>query len=181
MEKNKSGTILLIVFSVLLIGFMRWQMEARVFRPTTSSSANSSASLKTPPDFNVTTLKGDNISLSKFKGKVVLIDFWATWCGPCRQEMPAVKKIWGKYKDNDFTIIGISLDSDREPLDNYIKNQNITWHQYYDGQGWQNKVAQLYGVTGIPFTVLLNKKGEVAAVGLRGQNLDQKIGELLQN
>jgi hypothetical protein len=94
--------------------------------------------------------------------------------------MPVVKKIWDKYKDNNFTIIGISLDSEREPLDNYLKTQNITWHQYYDGQGWQNKVAQLYGVTGIPFTVLLNKNGEVAAVGLRGQILDQKISELIQ-
>ncbi|MBL8192283.1 MAG: TlpA family protein disulfide reductase [Blastocatellia bacterium] len=180
MEKNKSGLILLVVFSVLLVGFMRWQMDAKVFNSSGSTKASTSSG-KTVPDFSVTSLKGENISLSKLKGKVVLIDFWATWCGPCRVEMPAVKKVWEKHKNNNFTIIGISLDTDREPLDNYIKNNNITWPQYYDGLGWKNKVAQLYGVRGIPFTVLLDKNGEVAGVSLRGQALANKVDELLQN
>ncbi len=179
MEKNKSDRNFMIVLALIVllaITAISWKPESTEAKlaPKTSSTAK-----KTPPDFSVTSLTGESLSLSKFKGRVVLLDFWATWCGPCRQEMPAIKKIWDKHKSNNFTIIGISLDMDREPLDNYLKTKDITWPQYYDGLGWRNKVARLYGVTGIPFSLLLDKNGEVAGVGLRGQSLADKIDELV--
>jgi thiol-disulfide isomerase/thioredoxin len=182
MEKIKSERNFIIVLGVIValaIAVISWKPNTTEAKLSSKNSSN--ATKKAPPDFSVTSLTGENISLSKLKGKVVLIDFWATWCGPCRQEMPVVKKIWEKHKNNNFTIIGISLDMDREPLDNYIKTKGISWPQYYDGLGWRNKVAQLYRVTGIPFTVLLDKNGEVAGVGLRGQTLESKIEQLIAN
>lgn len=185
---DRNFIIVLGIIVVLAMAAISWKPKATEAKLDTStntaskaSGASKSSSKKAPPDFSVTSLTGENISLSKLKGKVVLIDFWATWCGPCRQEMPAVKKIWDKHKNNNFIIIGISLDMDREPLDNYIKTKDITWPQYYDGLGWKNKVARLYGVTGIPFTLLLDKNGEVAGAGLRGENLARKIDELVAN
>lgn len=190
MEKNKESKqppsdrnfiIVLGAIVLLAIAAISWKPNATNATETklTTNTNSSSSNKKAPPDFSVTSLSGENISLSKLKGKVVLIDFWATWCGPCRQEMPAVKQIWEKHKNNNFTIIGISLDMDREPLDNYIKTKGISWPQYYDGLGWKNKVARLYGVTGIPFTVLLDKNGEVAGVSLRGESLARKVEELV--
>lgn len=185
---DRNFIIVLGIIVVLAMAAISWKPNATEAKldpsANTTSSTNStskSSSKRSPPDFSVTSLAGENISLSKLKGKVVLIDFWATWCGPCRQEMPAVKKIWDTHKNNNFTIIGISLDMDREPLDNYIKTKGITWPQYYDGLGWKNKVARLYGVTGIPFTLLLDKNGEVAGAGLRGESLARKIDELVAN
>jgi thiol-disulfide isomerase/thioredoxin len=129
------------------------------------------------PGFSVKSVSGDEISLEGLKGKVVLLDFWATWCGPCRQEMPAVKGIWKKYKDNQFVIIGISQDRDRGALDRYLKEEGITWPQILDGQG---RISRTYGVRGIPHTVLIDQEGAVRAVGLRGGSLSSKIGELIK-
>jgi len=125
MEKNKSDRNFMIVLALIVllaITAISWKPNNTEAKLTSTKSGNSS-NKRTPPDFSVTSLTGENISLSKLKGKVVLIDFWATWCGPCRQEMPAVKKIWDKHKNNNFIIIGISLDMDREPLDNYLKTK----------------------------------------------------------
>lgn len=130
-------------------------------------------------DFKVKTYSGDELSLSSLKGKVVLLDFWATWCGPCVVEMPAVKATWQKYQNDNFVIVGISLDSSKKAFDNYIKKEGITWMQYFDGGGWDNKIARLYSVHSIPYTVLIDHQGIIRAVGLRGQQLYKKIGDLI--
>ncbi|HEU4390156.1 MAG TPA: redoxin domain-containing protein [Blastocatellia bacterium] len=130
-------------------------------------------------DFKVKSTSGEQLSISTLRGKVVLLDFWAVWCGPCRAEMPNVKRLWSKYAGSDFAMIGISLDDDRGAFDKYVASEGIKWPQYYPEDG-QNIVARLYGVQGIPYTVLIDENGIVRATGLRGSSLDSKIGELLK-
>jgi tetratricopeptide (TPR) repeat protein len=131
--------------------------------------------------FKVTSSAGDELSLEKFKGKVVLLDFWASWCGPCRAEMPAMKEMWKKYKGDQFIIIGISQDTDRNAFENYVKQEELTWPQYYDGPGSRIPISQLYNVRAIPHTVLIDQEGVIRAVGLRGRSLANKIGDLLKS
>ena len=130
--------------------------------------------------FKVKSSAGEELSLEKFKGRVVLLDFWAAWCGPCRFEMPEVKKIWKKYGGDQFVIVGVNLDSNRAAFEAYMKQEELSWPQYYDGLGWGNKIARLYGVSGIPHTILIDREGIIRGVGLRGGGLSSKIGELLK-
>jgi tetratricopeptide (TPR) repeat protein len=133
------------------------------------------------PAFNVTSTSGEQLSLEKLRGKVVLLDFWASWCGPCRFEMPFVKRIWSKYgSDERFAMIGIDLDENREMFEQYVKKEKIAWPQYFDGQGWGNSIARLYGVRAIPYTVLIDHDGVIRAVGLRGGDLIEEIEKLLK-
>ena len=132
------------------------------------------------PNFAVTSTTGEELSLEKFRGKIVLLDFWATWCKPCLYEMPHVKSMWEKYSGDRFVIIGVSLDSNSRALESYLKKEGITWPQYYDGKGWNNSISRLYGVKGIPHTVLIDESGVVRAVGLRGDSLSRKVGDLLK-
>lgn len=131
------------------------------------------------PSFAVKSHLGQDLSLEKFRGKVVLLDFWASWCGPCRIDMPEVRKIWKRFGGDRFVIIGINLDSNRPAFEKYIKEEAVTWPQYYDGLGWSNIIARLYGVYAIPHTVLIDEEGAIRATGLRGEDLEAKIGELL--
>ncbi|MGZ3901382.1 MAG: TlpA family protein disulfide reductase, partial [Bacteroidia bacterium] len=116
---------------------------------------------------------------SSFKGKVVLIDFWASWCGPCRREMPNVVKAYSKYKDKGFEIYGVSLDQDKDRWIEAIKKDGITWPQVSDLKYWECEAAKIYGVQGIPFTVLLDKEGKIIAKGLRGAELETAIENAL--
>jgi cytochrome c-type biogenesis protein CcmH/NrfG/thiol-disulfide isomerase/thioredoxin len=134
---------------------------------------------KLAPDFKVKSITGDELSLAKFRGKIVLLDFWATWCGPCRQEMPAVKRVWAKYSNDNFVIIGVSLDKNRGALDEYLQSEGITWPQYYEKDG-RLSVSNIYGVHAIPESVLIDQDGAIKAVGLRGPALYDKIGDLLK-
>lgn len=113
------------------------------------------------PSLEFTSYSGKQVSLAKLKGKVVLIDFWAAWCGPCVRAMPDVIETYKEYHDKGFEIIGISLDRDKSQFENYIKENNITWQQYYDGLWWQNKIARRFNVTAIPRTVIVDKNGAV--------------------
>jgi len=131
------------------------------------------------PDFQVQDLAGKPLSVSALKGKVVLVDFWATWCGPCVGELPNVRAIYEKYHGSGFDIIGVSLDKDRVALDAFLKAQNVTWPQYFDGQGWQNQLAQKYGIDSIPATFLLGRDGKIIAKGLRGEALGQAVEKAL--
>ena len=99
--------------------------------------------------------------MANLKGKVVLIDFWATWCGPCRKVMPDLVETYKQYHDQGFEIIGISLDKDQSQLEQYMRDTGITWPQYYDGLGWSNKVAKRFRVRAIPHIVLIDKNGAV--------------------
>ncbi len=131
------------------------------------------------PDFDVKDLTGAPLSVARFKGKAVLIDFWATWCGPCIAELPAVLAAYSSYKDKGFEIIGISLDRDEATLKRFITDRKMTWPQYFDGQEWQSPLAAKYGVNAIPATYLLDGEGRIVAKNLRGPALEQELARLL--
>ena len=134
---------------------------------------------RTAPDFTAKRKDGTSVKLSELRGKVVLVDFWATWCGPCMQEMPNVKKLYEAHAKEGFEIVGVSLDFEKDKLDAYLKTMGLPWPQYFDGRGWGNAVAQQYGVSSIPTTLLLDKKGRIAKVGLRGPMLEPAVKEAL--
>lgn len=131
------------------------------------------------PDFAEKDLAGKPLSVANFKGKIVLIDFWATWCGPCVAELPTVIKTYEKHHDKGFEIIGISLDQKEEGLKNFTKDRNMTWQQYFDGKGWSNKLAQKYGIQSIPATFLLDGEGKIIGRDLRGEDLEQAVAKAL--
>ena len=153
----------------------------------TGELANTSGASPTPSrsqfinspalDFQVTGLRGEPISLSQYRGQVVLLDFWATWCGPCIAEMPNVKATYAKYKNQKFEIIGISLDNSTAPFEAYIASEGLTWRQYWDNGG---KISNMYNVRAIPSTFLIDGAGIIRRVNLRGSALEIAVGELVR-
>jgi thiol-disulfide isomerase/thioredoxin len=131
------------------------------------------------PDFSESDVSGNPLSVAGYHGKVVLIDFWATWCGPCRQELPNVISLYQKYHGQGFDVIGVSLDEDRNALTTFTQQNGMGWQQYFDGLGWKNKLAVNYGVNSIPMTYLLNRQGIIIKKGVRGAELDAAVERAL--
>jgi thiol-disulfide isomerase/thioredoxin len=131
------------------------------------------------PDFAEKDLQGNPLSVAKYKGKLVLVDFWATWCGPCVGELPSVIRAYNKYHADGFEIIGISLDMDEQKLKSFLKTKAITWAQYFDGKGWQNKLAAKYGIQSVPATFLLDGDGKIIGQDLRGEALEEALAKTL--
>ncbi len=132
------------------------------------------------PDFTQQTPEGESLSLSDLRGKVVLLDFWASWCGPCRRENPNVVKVYEKYKDKGFEILGISLDRDRDRWLQAIKQDGLTWKHVSDLKYWSNAVAKQYNVRAIPHTILVDAEGKIIARNLRGAQLEQALAEMFE-
>jgi thiol-disulfide isomerase/thioredoxin len=132
------------------------------------------------PDFQEKDLDGKPLSVSRFKGKVLLVDFWATWCGPCRVELPNVIATYEKHHKNGFEILGISLDQDEQAMKKFLASNKMTWPQYFDGLGWQTKLAGQYGVNSIPATYLLDAQGIIIARDLRGDDLEEAVAAALK-
>ena len=129
----------------------------------------------TLPDVN-----GKTVSLSSFRGKYVLLDFWASWCGPCRAENPNVVAAYQKFKGKNFTIVGVSLDNNKDAWENAIKSDGLAWTQVSDLKGWQSQAAALYNVQSIPSNFLIDTAGKVIAKNLRGKDLEEALSSVLK-
>jgi peroxiredoxin len=124
--------------------------------------------------------QGNLQRLSQLNGKLIMINFWASWCGPCRRENPDVVALYHEFKDRDFEIFGVSLDESRGKWEKAIEEDNLTWHHVSDLKGWNSEAGRLYGVRSIPHTVLIDKHGNIVAINLRGDELRKKVAELLK-
>lgn len=135
---------------------------------------------KPAPDFEEMMPDSTMMKLSDLQGKVVLLDFWASWCGPCRRENPNVVSLYEKYKDKGFTVMSVSLDKDRGPWLQAIEKDHLSWpYHVSDLKYWSSKAAKLYGVSGIPFTVLIDRNGKIIGTKLRGEELAKELERLL--
>jgi peroxiredoxin len=132
------------------------------------------------PDFTLNDVNDKPISLSSYKGKITLVDFWASWCGPCRGENPNVVAAYNVYHNDGFEILGVSLDDNKAKWLDAIEKDKLTWTQVSDLQGWSSAAASLYGIQSIPSNVLIDKDGNILAKDLRGEALENKLKELFK-
>ena len=133
-------------------------------------------------DFTLPTLDGKRVLLSEVvaKNKITMVDFWASWCGPCRMEMPNVVKAYKDFHDKGLEIVGVSLDERKEDWAEAVKEMGMSWIQASDLKGWKSEAARLYKVEGIPACVLINQKGEIVGADLRAEELHARLAELLK-
>ena len=132
------------------------------------------------PPINLPTPEGQTLSLASLKGKYVLVDFWASWCGPCRAENPNVVAVYNQYKDKGFTVFGVSLDDDKGKWQQAIQADGLSWQHVSDLRRWESVAARDYGIESIPTNFLLDKEGKIIARDLRGPALEAKLAEVLK-
>jgi peroxiredoxin len=147
--------------------------------PDQQSSAGDSWVGKTVPELVMPDPNGKDVAISSFKGKYLLIDFWASWCGPCRMENPNVVKAYNEFKGKNFTILGVSLDKDKDSWKKAITQDHLNWTQISDLKYWNSRAVETFGFQGIPFNVLVDPSGKVIAESLRGDDLDAKLKQVL--
>lgn len=151
---------------------------ANIIKQTQGADINSEA-----PDFSAQQPNGEKLSLRSLRGQYVLLDFWASWCGPCRQENPNLVKVYQVYKDKNFTILGYSLDGGRDAYNRWttaITKDVLTWYQVSDLSGWQSLPVQLYGINAVPTNFLIDPNGIIIAKNLRGKDLEETLKDIIQ-
>jgi len=131
------------------------------------------------PDFTLSDTTGNPFGLSDIKGGYLLVDFWASWCSPCRAENPNIVKVFKAYNNKGFNILGVSFDTNRDKWIQAIKDDNLTWHHVSDLKGWGNAAGKLYGIMSIPANVLLDPDRKIIAHNLKGEELMKRLEELL--
>jgi len=132
------------------------------------------------PDFEATTIGGERVSLSDLRGQVVLIEFWATWCGPCYPEIPYLRDVWAKYQGEDFQLVGVALDRDAEALQQVVDERGITWPQVQQAEGFGGPIAERYNVSGIPRAYLIGRDGTIVAKDFRKEEIERELRRLME-
>ena len=161
----------------------RWKDDRRVMSEASTLIHDVRHVLEGAPAFSVLDTNGNELSLDQYRGNLVLLDFWATWCGPSVGELPTLKSLHERFADRGLVILGIALEDDKQmPLEEFRKwlaREGISWPQYYDGKRWGNKIAQLYGVGRIPYALLLDRSGKVVMAGFVGPVMEKGVTELV--
>ena len=132
------------------------------------------------PDFTMNDVNDKPFSLSQLRGQYVLVDFWASWCGPCRDENPNVVAMYNKYKNKNFTVLGVSLDRNKASWLEAIAQDKLAWKQISDLKEWSSIAVPLYGIEGIPYNVLVDPQGKIIATDLRGEGLESTLAKILK-
>ena len=138
-----------------------------------------SSLVQSPFAFQAVDLKGKPVSLSQYRGKVLLMDFWATWCGPCCAELPNVVAAYNKYHGQGLEVVGVSLDEKRSALTGYVKSHKIPYRNVFDGMGWESALAAPYKVQAIPFSLLIGRNGKIVAINAFGPELRSAVKKAL--
>lgn len=165
-----------------MVNEMMQEIRKQQMAQQKQTNSNSSAAVqvgKEAPNFTLNDIDGKAISLTDLRGNYVLIDFWASWCRPCRMENPNVVRVYNKYHEKGFEILGVSLDRTKDAWVQAVEKDGLEWLHVSDLKFWNSAAAQLYGVRGIPYTVLVDPDGNVVAQNLRGASLEAKLAELL--
>lgn len=176
---SRRNHLLNLAFLIAIFSFIACQQRAK--QPAAPQQVQQKES-QTIPDFKMNSIGGSEVSILEEikKSKITVIDFWASWCGPCIMEAPNMVKLYNDYHAKGLNIVGISLDKDSEAWHHAIEEKHMVWTQLSDLQGWDNAAARLFGISSIPFTIVVDAQGHVLTAGLRGQELQVFIANKLQ-